>query len=149
MADGSARLGRTRKLYIDADGDIAIPTWVEAGKIQGLTHNRSRNVAEIEERDEDDVLVLPANLNREISFDLTFRPGNTTYDTIEAAFEAGTKIGVAVMSGDIAASGERGIQAEVYVTQFNTDEAHTSSAVAVTVRPAGDYATAPAFVEIA
>lgn len=145
---GKPKIGKARKLYIDVDGDIAIPTWDEAGKIQGLTKSFSKNLAEIEERGEDDVLVMPGHNPREISFELTVRPGDAIYDALETAFETNAKVGAAIMSGDITNSGERGYQAEVYVTGWSDDEAHTNTAVSVTVRPAADYDTPPAFVEI-
>lgn len=147
--DGSPRLGKNKKLYIDVDGDIATPTWVLADKIQGLNKNRSHALAEIEERGEDEVLVLPGHTTSEITFQLTSRPGNSIYDALEDAFEAKTKVGAAVMSGLIANSGERGLQGEFYVTQFDDDQGNTSTAVAVTLRLAADYDTAPALVEIA
>ncbi|MFV0445671.1 MAG: hypothetical protein ACK5Q5_18980 [Planctomycetaceae bacterium] len=148
-ATGKAIIGKLCKAYIDVDGDIAGPTWVEAPKIQGLSKTSSRNLAEIAERGEDDVLVLPSHINREISFELTRRPGDTVYDTLENAFEDGTKVGVAIMTGGIAVSGSRGYQAEVYVTQFDDDQGHEGTTVSVTVRPAADYTTAPAHVAIA
>lgn len=144
---GKPKLGKARKLYIDVDGDIASPTWVEAGKIQGLSKSYSHNVAEIEERDEEEALVLLGHKVREITFELTVRPGNAVYDAIEDAFENQTKLGAAIFSGAIATSGERGYQAEVYVTNWDDDEAHTNSTVSITIRPAADYVTAPAFVE--
>jgi hypothetical protein len=55
---------------------------------------------------------------------------------------------VAVMTGAIATAGSNGYQAEVYVTQFDDDQGHESTTRAVTLRPAADYVTAPAFVEI-
>jgi hypothetical protein len=147
-ATGNPIHGKLCKAYVDVDGSIATPTWVEAGKIQGLTKTEGRNVVEIAERAEDEVLVLLSHKTREISFELTRRPGNAVYDAIEDAFEAGTKIGVAIMSGGIAVVGSRGYQAEVYVTQFDDDQGHESSTRAVTLRPAADYTTAPAHVEI-
>lgn len=146
---GKPKIGKLKKFYIDVDGDIAAPTWVEVGTIQGLTKNSGRNVAELEERGEEEVLVMLGHKTREVTFQLTCRPGSTTYDAIEDAFENGTKIGIAAMTGPIATVGERGYQAEVYVTQFDDDQGHTNSAIAVTVRAAADYDTAPAHVEIA
>lgn len=148
-ATGGAVIGKNCKLYIVADGDLSgTPTWAESGKVQGVNSNSSYNLAEIEERDQDDVLVLPGHRTREVTFQLTFRPGDTIFDAIQDAYEDATKIGVAVMSGAIDDVGQRGYQAEVYVTQFDHDQSNTASSVAVTLRPAADYTTAPAFVEI-
>lgn len=145
---GTPRIGKARKCYLDIDGDIASPTWVELGKIQGLSKNYGRNLAELEERDVDDVTVMPGHMNREVTIELTHRPGNTSFDAIQDAHEAGSKIGLAIMSGVITNAGEVGYQAEFYVTGWDDDEAHTNSTVSVTVRPAADFTTAPAFVQI-
>lgn len=146
---GEARIGRLHKLYVDADGDISSPTWVEYGEIQGGNKNRGRDTAEVKERASPETLVMLGHISTEISLTLTKRPGNTNYDLVEAAAETGAKIGIAMMSGDIATSGERGYQAEMYVTQFDDDQSNDSTTVSVTLRPCADYATAPDFVEVA
>ena len=145
----TARIGRLHMFYVDADGDIATPTWVLYGKIQGANRTQQRDVAEIKERDLDETLVMLGHKNREITLPITKRPGDTNYDILEAAFESGAKVGIAMMTGPIATSGERGYQAEMYVTGFDDDEAHDATTINVTLRPCGDYVTAPAFVQIA
>jgi hypothetical protein len=145
---GEARIGRLHKLYIDADGDIATPTWVEYGKIQGASRSGSRDVAEVKERDLDDTLVMLGHKNREITVTVTKRPGNTQFDLLQAAFEAGSKVGVAMMTGAIATVGEQGYQAEMYVTNFESPEENDSTVCNVTLRPCADYVTPPDFVEI-
>ena len=56
-----------------------------------------------------------------------------------------TKIGLAVMSGDIADTGEYGVQFEAKVTAANDDQEHTSTDVVFTVEPDANYTTAPVF----
>lgn len=146
---GAAKIGRLHKLYVEPSADLALPTWEEYGKIQGANRTGQRDVAEVKERDLEDTTVLLGHKNREITLPVTRRPGNTQYDYLEDAFENGTKIGIAMMTGEIATSGERGYQAEMYVTGFDDDQAHDSTSVQVTLRPAADYTTAPDFVEIA
>ena len=146
---GGALIGRLHKLYIEPTADLATPTWEEYGKIQGASRTGQRDVAEVKERDLEDTTVLLGHKNREITLPVTRRPGNTQYDALEDAFESGAKIGIAMMTGAIATSGERGYQAEMYVTGFDDDQAHDSTQVSVTLRPAADYVTAPDFVEIA
>ena len=146
---GEVKIGRLHKLYVDADGDIAVPTWVEYGEIQGGSRTGQRDVSEIKERAFDETLVMLGHKNREISLTATKRPGNTNFDLLQAAFESGAKVGIAMMTGPIATSGEQGYQAEMYVTGFDDDQANDATTVAVTLRPAADYVTAPDFVEIA
>jgi len=145
---GEARIGRLHKFYIDADGDIATPTWVLYGKIQGANRTGGRDVAEVKERDLEDTLVMLGHKNREITLTITKRPGDTNFDLLQAAFESGSKIGIAMMTGLIATVGEQGYQAEMYVTNFETPEEHDSTANTVTLRPCADYVTPPEFVEI-
>lgn len=147
---GEARIGRLHKLYVDADGAIDgnNAVWVEYGKIQGASRTGQRDVAEVKERDEEDTLVMLGHKNREISLTVTKRPGNNTYDLLQTAFEDGSKIGIAMMTGNINNSGEQGYQAEMYVTGFDDPEENDSTMNNVTLRPAADYATAPDFVEV-
>lgn len=145
---GAALSGRVQKLYIDVDGDIATPTWVEFGKIQGASISGPRDVTEIKERDLQDTIVLPGHISREISLTITRRPGNTSYDAVRAAHNAGTKIGVAMMTGPIAEVGQTGFQCEAYCIDWNDDQAHDNGAIECTLRPAADYVTPPAFVTI-
>jgi len=144
-----ARIGRLHKFYIDADGDIATPTWVEYGEIQSGSRSSQRKVAEVEERGIDETTVMLGHKGREISLTVTKRPGNTNYDLLQTAYEDGGKVGVAMMTGPIATSGEQGYQAEMYVTGFDADESNESTSAAVTLRPCADYTTAPDLVEIA
>lgn len=144
----AARIGRLHKLYIDADGSIATPTWVEYGEIQGASRTGSRDVAEVKERGLAETTVMLGHKTREISMTVTKRPGNTNFNLLQTAYETGAKIGVAMMTGTITTAGEQGYQAECYVTQFDDDQAHDSTTCTVTLRPCADYTTAPAFVEI-
>ena len=148
-ATGAPILGKLCRAYVEPTATIEGGTWEELGRIQGLTKNGSRNVAEIAEREEEEVLVLVSHKTREISFDITRRPGSAGYDAVEAAFEGGTKIGLTVLTGDIEDADSRGYQAEVYVTQFDDDQGHEATTVSVTCRPAADYTTAPAAIGIA
>lgn len=142
------RIGRLHKLYVDADGSIASPTWVEYGEIQGASRSGGRDVAEVKERGLSETTVMLGHKTREISLTVTKRPGNTNFNILQTAYETGAKVGIAMMTGAIATVGEQGFQAECYVTQFDDDQAHDSTTATATLRPCADYVTAPAFVEI-
>lgn len=146
---GTLKIGRLHKLYVEASADLVSPTWVEYGKIQGASRTQQRDVAEVKERDLEETLVELGHINREITLQISRRPGLTsTYDILEAAFESGANVGIAMMTGTITTAGERGYQAEMKVTGFDDDQAHDSTMVAVTLRPAASYTTAPDFVEV-
>jgi len=143
------RIGRLHKLYVDADGDIATPTWVEYGEIQGGNRSQGKDLAEIKERGLDETVVLPGHKTREVSITLTKRPGNVNFDILQTAFETDAKVGIAMMTGPIATSGEQGYQAEMYVTQFDDNQENDSTTVNCTLKAAADYVTPPDVVEIA
>ncbi len=148
--EGKALLGRLHRFYIEPTADLETPVWEEYGKLQGANRGGARDVSEIKERDLIDTTVLLGHRNTEISLTITRRPGNDQFDALEAAANADPpqKVGIAMMTGDITEPGERGFMAEMYVTQWDDDQAHDSNAIAVTLRPAADYDTAPEFVEI-
>lgn len=146
---GAARVGRLHKLYVDADGDIASPTWVEYGEIQGASVTCQRDVAEVKERSVQETTVMLGHINTEVSLTVTKRPGNTNYDILRSAFYAGAKVGIATMTGPIATVGEQGFQAEMFVVGFDDPQENDSTTCDVTLRPCAVYVTAPAFVQIA
>ena len=105
---GEARIGRLHEIHVDADGDIAAPTWVEYGEIQGASRSGQRDVAEVKERSVEETLVMLGHQNRELSLTITKRPGNVNFDILQTAFETGAKVGIAMMTGPIATIGEQG-----------------------------------------
>lgn len=149
---GAPQIGKNCRAYYST-AVLATPTWVHAGKLQGLNKTGGRDVAEVKERDLDETTVLRGHKNREISFQLTRRPGNTFYDLCRKAFEAedGTDDAIlimAIMNGPMTTPGVDGYQAEFVVTQFDDDQAHDSTSVAVTIRPTANYTTAPSAIVV-
>lgn len=140
-------IGAIEKLYYDADGDIAIPTWVELDKIQGASITSQRDVVEIKERALLETLTMNAHKSREITFQLTRRNSDADFKALQDAYEADTLLGFAVATGDIATSGTRAWIGEARITGWDDDQSHDSSTIAVTVRPAADYTTAPTIAE--
>ena len=146
---GSGEVGYTEEVYYDADGDIASATWVLVPGVQDVQQNSSKNKAEIAERNVAVVGVEVTHTVYSVDITITKRNGNTDYDALRAAYEAGTRIGIAVMSGPIATAGEKGFQAEAYITGWNDDGAHEGSTVQITVEPAANPTTAAALVTAA
>lgn len=147
-ASGKIVLGKDAVAYIAPDitseegwDDV---TFAPLGKLQGLNKTQGKDVAEIKERDINETTVLTGHFNREISLQLSRRPGNTQYERFAGAFEAGTPVPMAISSGPLTVPGHRGIMAEMEVTQFDDDQAHESTVIAVTLRPSGNYTLAPA-----
>lgn len=139
---GAGEVGFTEEIYYDADGDIASPTWVLIPGVQDVQESSTYNKAEIAVRNVDVVGVVPTHEVYSVDVTITKKNGHTDYDALRAAYQAKTKIGVAVMSGPIATVGEKGFQAEAYITAWNNDGSHEGSAVTITIEPAANATTA-------
>ena len=145
---GAGELGYTEEIYYDADGSIAIPTWVLIPGVVDVQQNSSKNKADIAERNVPVVGVEVTHTVYSVDVTITKRNGNTNYDALRAAYEAGTRIGIAVMSGPVATSGEKGFQAEAYITSWSDDGAHEGNTVSLTFEPAANPTTAASVVTI-
>lgn len=145
---GAGEIGYLEELYYDADGSIASPTWVSVPGVQDVQQSNQSNKAEIAERNVDYVGVVPTHKVYSLTATITKRNGDTDYDALKSAHEANTKIGLAAMTGPIATIGEKGFQAEVYVTGWDDDGSHEGSAVTVTFEPAHNPTTAADHVTI-
>lgn len=143
---GAGDIGFDGEIYYDADGDIASPTWVLMPGVQDVQENSAYNESEIAERN---VRVIGVELTHEsysVDVTLTKRNGNSDYDALRAAYQAKTRIGLAVMSGPVATVGESGFQAEAYIASWNDDGSHEGNSVSLTIKPAANPTTAAAVV---
>lgn len=144
---GEVKIGLKSKLYIDAAG-VGEGTWQEAGKVGDVGVNQTRNEVEIKERDQEEVGIVVAHKVRELTIQLTRRPGNAVYEAFRTAYENGTYIGVAAMESGIDVVGTKGYQADMHVTQFNDNQAIESGVNDVTLKRAADSPTPPALVTV-
>ncbi len=145
---GSGEVGYTEEIYYDADGDIASPTWVLIPGVQDVQENSAKNKSEIAERNVGTVGVEVTHTVYSVDITITKRNGNTDYDALRAAYEAGTRIGLAVMSGPVATVGEKGFQSEAYITSWSGDGSHEGNSVSITIEPAANPTTAASVVTI-
>jgi hypothetical protein len=145
---GAGEVGFIEEVYYDADGDIASPTWVLMPGVQDVQVSSQSNKSEIAVRNEDFVGVVPTHKVVSITVTLTKRNGDTNYDALREAHFSNTKIGVAAMTGPVATVGEKGFQAEAYVTGWDDDGAHEGNSVSVTIEPAANATTAADYVTI-
>lgn len=138
--------GQIAKLYYDVDGSIASPTWVEVTCTSGVQISSEWVESTVVCRSPRIELVKNCHQRVTITVKMPRKPGNTIFNNFAAAFRAGSKIGIAAMSGDISAdTGDYGWQFEALVTGMNDDQEHTSNEVTFTIRPDADYTTAPSF----
>jgi len=145
---GAGEIGFTEEIYYDADGDIASPTWVLMPGVQDVQENSTLNESEFAERNVNVIGVVPTHETYSVDVTISKRNGNTDFDALRAAYRGRTKIGLAVMSGAVATTGESGFQCEAYVTGWNNDGSHEGNNVTVTIKPAANPTTAAALVTI-
>ena len=145
---GAGEVGYVEEIYYDADGDIATPTWVQITGVVDVQENSTKNKAQVMVRNTAEAGVIPTHTVRSFDVTLTKRNGETVYDALKAAYEDNTKIGIAVMTGPIATTGEKGFQAEAYITQWNNDGSHEGHTVSITIEPAANATTAADYVTV-
>lgn len=144
-ADGTVIAGVHCKTYYDADGNIAVPTWVELTGTSGVQLPSKWTTAKVLQRSPRIELNIPVHLQIPVTVKLPRRPGNTAFDIFMTAHRTDAKIGIAVMSGLITDTGEYGVQYEAKVTEANDDQGHDGVEVVFTVEPDANYTTAPVF----
>lgn len=144
---GKIVLGEKCKLYLDELG-VGEGTWAEVDRVGDVSLSQSHNEVEINERAIDEVGVVLGKKNRELTFQLTRRPGNEIYDAFLLAFRTKAIVGMAVMSHGILLGGAQGYQADMYVTKFDDNQATGGAIVDVALKRAADSDTAPADVTV-
>lgn len=147
-SNGAVLVGKNHKLYYDADGDIASPTWVEVTICQSVTANQEWDVTDIRERGTAPVLAAVSHYNIPIEITLTRRPASTIYAAFKTAAVTGSKIGLAVMNGTVSTVGNKGWQGEFLITSNGDDQGPDSASATFTARLDAEYTTAPAFVTV-
>jgi len=133
----SQKYGIEGKLFYCAAGIGGTPTWIEAAHLKNVS-------AAIDGKEVD--LTTRANggfeatgvalLSAAIEADMPHDPTDADYIALETAFFAKSTIGVAVMSGAIAAAGSRGLWADCLVTKFQREEsADGAQEIKLTLKP--------------
>ena len=133
----SIKLGHEAKLYYSAAGIGGTPVWTEVLGVRNLKLATSRGEADVSTRGGGGwKATAPTLIDAGIDFDLVHDPDDAAVEAIESAFFAGTRLGLAVMSGPVAEAGSRGLWADCAITKFERDEGLDAAlTVAVTAKP--------------
>lgn len=135
MADNLA--GFLCKLYRNT-GTNASPTWSLISAVRDLDVPQSRSEINMSDRGSKYEKFDVGQITAGITFELTYRNGDTDHAALRAAFEAeaGTAIEYAAMDGAIATSGKQGLRAFCKVTQFDHAQPLADGVkVSVTLKP--------------
>jgi hypothetical protein len=133
----SVRFGIDGKLYYSTAGIGATPTWVELSGVKNVTLNVQGKEVDVTTRASGGFAAADISLmDAAVEFEMPLDPTDTGYIALETAFFARSLVGMAVMSGGVAAAGSRGLWADCKITQFNREESlEDAMIVKVTAKP--------------
>ena len=146
----TVKLGKDFILYLDEagalDGQGTPANWIEADNVRDLTLNLEKATDDVSTRGGGDFRAVVATLSDGTTdFQLVYDALDPTFITLEKAFfgsgagfvsAGGIVLGVAVMDGDITTSGNKGLIADMMVTNFSIPQnLEESGKVDVTIQP--------------
>jgi hypothetical protein len=129
-------LGLDAKLYRNT-GDYASPVWVELTNCKNVSRKLEKGESDVTTRGNNGWTATAGTLKSlEVSFEMVYDPEDANYTAIESAFFDNEVIEVAIMDGDIAVDGTRGVRCSVEVFNFEQKEDLTEAImVDVTLKP--------------
>lgn len=130
------KIGLDAKLY-RSGGEWGSGSWSEITSARDVTLNLEQGTAEVAKRGMSWKQYLAALKDASIEFELAYDGSDANFTALKTAFMDGTKVEMAVMDGDIAATGSQGLHAEMIVTNFSRNEPlEEILTVSVTLKPA-------------
>ena len=131
------KLGFEAKLYLCAAGIGGTPAWTELKNVKDVTLNIEASEADVTTRANGGHKAVVGGLKEAtVEFEMPFDPDADGFAEIEAAFIDRTAVGLAVMSGDITASGSKGLWADCAILKFDRNEKLDEAiTVSVTAKP--------------
>jgi len=146
-------MGIDGKLYYEAGGIPAVPSWTEYDDVQEVTLSMEHDVGDVNNRASAWKKTLLGNTDVTIDVTATYDNADTNYDAFVTAFTGKSLIAIAVMDGDITTSGNEGLQLDCYVTQMSRNEgADGTMTVTFQLKPSakkGAAAAEPSWATIA
>lgn len=118
---GDFVLGKDAKAYYGTSGQ-PLSALTELTNVRDLTLNRGRSEADVTTRGSAWDLIAVVRKNASIDFEMLFKKSDAGFDAIRAAFDDGTELEMAFLTGDKGTSGTKGIQASFSVFQFNESQ---------------------------
>ncbi len=131
------KLGLEAKLYRNT-GTYAAPVWTEIDTVKDVTLNLEAGEADVTTRANGGWRATVATLkDGSIEFEMVWDTGDAGFTAIRDAYLNNTPIEMAVMDGDITASGTyEGLRASMAITNFSRNEPlEEAITVSVTAKP--------------
>jgi hypothetical protein len=132
----AVKLGLDAKLYRNT-GTYASPTWNEVKNVKDVTLNLEAGEADVTTRGNAGWRATVATLkDASIEFEMVWDTADDDFAAIRDAFLNRAGIELAVMDGDIAASGSQGLRALCVISNFSRNEPlEEAITVSVTAKP--------------
>jgi hypothetical protein len=145
----SVKLGLDAKLYRNSSV-YSTPTWAELTNAKDVTLNLEKGEADVTTRATNGWRATVGTLkDGSVEFEMVWDTQDAGFTAIKDAFFNGTPIDMAVMDGDITASGSQGLRAEFSVISFTRNEPlEEAITVSVTLKPTYS-ANAPTWMTVA
>ena len=116
------RLGMEAKLYRNT-GSYAAPVWAEMGNVKDVTLNLEKGEADVTTRANAGWRATVGTLKEgSIEFEMVWDTADPGFEAVKEAYFNDAPIELAVMDGDVAASGSQGLRAMFSVTSFSRKE---------------------------
>lgn len=141
------RLGMEAKLYYKLGGVGGAGSWEELTNVKDVTLNLETGEADVTTRGNAGWRATVGTLREgSIEFEMVWDTADAGFTAIKDAYFDNSKIGFAVMDGDIGTPGSQGLQADFSITNFSRKEA-LEEAIMVSVTAKPTYSTtAPEWV---
>ena len=118
----SVRIGMDGKLYRNS-GDYITPVWNELSNVKDLTLTLEKGEADVSTRANAGWRATVGTLKEAgLEFEMVWDTGDPGFAAIKDAYFNDTPLELAVMDGDIVASGSEGLRAAFSVTSFTRNE---------------------------
>lgn len=130
------RLGLNGKLYRNT-GTFGSPSWAEVSNVRDLTLSDSMSEADVTRRASGGWRETVVTLREaSIDFDMVNVSGDTQLAAIRSAYNSRAAVEFAIMDGDIAVAGSRGIRATCQVVKFElSQELENAQMYSITIKP--------------
>lgn len=133
----SVKLGLDAKLYFSAAGIGGLPTWTLLSNVKNVTLGLQKGEADVTTRANGGWKATAATLKEgTIEFAMVWDTSDAGFTAIKDAYFSNTTIGLAVMDGDVTASGSQGLWADCHIMDFSREEPlEEAIMVKVTAKP--------------
>lgn len=144
-ATGKVKIGKGTRVYysVATTGDLDARTWVYIGTVQEVKLSRSFEESKVEEYEAEYATYLRGIGDASITLKISRRPGQTAYDAIQAKFENGADMGLALLTHGAALdeTGARGWWGDVKLFSWDDDTSRTGNSVDLTPKLSAESLT--------